>query len=430
MYRRRYMSLFQEEGPKRTCNYRWLLVFAAAFLVMTLSFVAPVQAIAASEDFVLLADTHLGQPFKPSYKETRDALYWASEFDNLKAVCVAGDLTDRGSPVSYSEWEYLCDSILDGAAHIQALGDHDTGKNGAYLEAGRSLTAAHGYKYFKQINGGSATSFTQFETANVMTIGGVRARGYHVITNSMLKQLNKRLLKTARQGKMAIVVCHYPYYDGALNMRLKLMSILRSYPNVIYVSGHKHRYSTKRQCQQVKPSCGQTPYTRSGFSAKTQYAFRSIGVDACSAYRAGNGISYADLLSISSNGRLTLKKWNLTKDRVERKWAFRQTKSSVTVKSVPTTDGYPKDTAVEYRIVFSDGKAYGGVKSGDSFTLKVGKAKKFSGIPAGVLVTVKQVSTPKGWTTPKAKNVEVGKSARMINMKTGHSSSKLRAASL
>lgn len=415
---------------------RTLIVLALTICAIALIFATPKQAIAVSEDFVLLADTHLGQPYKPSYKETERALKWAVKFDNLKAVCVAGDLTDRGASDSYDEWKSLCGSILGNSKHIQALGDHDTGKDGEYLRHFPKLTVARGYTYFKQLNGGSPTSFTQFETANIITVGGVRAKGYHVITKGMLKQLNSRLRKTAREGKVAIVVCHYPYDDEALNMRSRLMGVLRSYPNVIYVSGHKHQYASSRQCQVAKPACITTPFKRTGYSRKTKYSFRSIGVNACSAYRAGNGTSYADSLTICENGKITVQKQNLTKGRVEKKWTFKKAKSAIVVKSTSASTRYPRKDPLVYRITFSDGKAYGGVNSGETFTLKAGCTKKFSRIPAGVLVTVEQVDAPEGWSKAKTQSIEIGTRTRTLTMKAKYSkptssssSAQLQAAS-
>lgn len=405
---------------------------AVVTLVLVLSCGHAPRAYAEAEDFALFADTHLGLPWQPPYEEVEEALLWATEFDNLKAVCVAGDLTDRGSPVSYGEWEFLCDSILDGAVRIQALGDHDTGKNGAYLNLDRTLTAANGLRLFREMNGGSDTTYHEFEHANIMTLGGARASGHSVLTSTMLKSLDARLRKTARQGKMAIVVCHYPYDSGALNMRLKLMGILRSYPNVVYVSGHRHNYSVKAQCQTVSPRCATTPFVRTGFLRTTKYQFRSIGVNALCTARTGN-YSYADHMRISDSGLVSLEKWNLSTGTLDRKWAFKQAKSSIKVKAVPTAEGYPKSAKMTFSVTFSDGKAHGGVKSGSKFTIKVGASRAFRDIPAGVLVSVKAVSVPKGWTKPKAQSAEIGKSAKTLLMKSAYKGaakqgeSKLRA---
>ncbi len=396
-------------------NAAWTFLLAFLLILATV-WLFPMRAYAASEDFVFLADTHMGQPGEPAYDDAQAALLWAGGLDNLKAVCVAGDVTDRGDAVAFSEWEYLCDSIVPDAARIQALGDHDTGKMGAYLGVDKTLTVANGYKYFKQINGNVATSYREFEHANVMTVGGVRAAGHSVITDSMLKQLNARLLKTVRQGKMAIVVCHYPFTSSVLNKRAKLMGILRSYPNVIFVSGHMHRYSTARQCQSVRPACSTTPYDRAGFDESTKYALRSVGVNACCRYRSGN-YSHADELTIADNGSLTLRAWNVSKDRVVKTWNFKQATSSVTIKCAPSGSSYPKSGAFTVKVTFSDGGTYSGVKSGSTIKLKPGGSKKLAGVPAGVLVKAKITSVLSGWSKSGAKSIEVGTSAKSLKLK-------------
>ena len=423
-------SVIADKLRKSAFSVFVILTFCAVFALTA----AVPRAHAATENFVLMADTHFGQPFQTSYEDAETTLLWAGELNNLKAVCVAGDVTDRGDAASFSEWEYLCDSIVPFAARIQALGDHDTGKNGIYLGANRSLTVANGFRNFKQINGGATTSYTEFEHVNIMTLGGISAKGHSVISKSMIKQLNNRLRTTMRQGKVAIVVCHYPYSSGVLNMHSKLMGVLRSYPNVVFVSGHMHTYSAKAQCQMVKPSCKTTPYGRTGFKKKTKYAFRSIGVNACSRYRSGK-YSFADSLRITDRGVMTLRKWNITKDRVDKIWQFKQARSSITVRSVPTKADYPKPAEFTYQITFSDGGTYGGVASGSTFSLKAGTAKKFAGIPSGVLVTVKVVGVPSGWSKPKAQALEVTKSAQTMRFKSTYawsaepqSNAKLRAA--
>jgi len=365
------------------------------------------RAYAEDEDFVLLADTHFGQPFQDSYGDAQRALQWAAGFKNLKAVCLAGDVTDRGGVDSYGEWVYLCDAIVGNATRIQALGNHDTGNDGTYTEGFPELTVENGLQHFKEINGGKLTTYHEFENVNVITLGGVLAEGYSVITNSMLRQLNTRLLKTMRQGKMAIVVCHYAYDSGGLNMRKKVRGILRSYPNVLYVSGHRHTYDANDQCKMVTPACTTTPFGRTGFRRSTKYPFRSIGVNACSTYRSGS-YSYADSLHVTDGGVMTLRKWNITNGHVDRTWKFTQAKSSVTLRSFPSSTDYPLSSEITYRVTFSDGGTYGGVKSGSTFSLKMGEPKRFSGIPAGVLVKVRMISSAPGWSMPKAKALEVG----------------------
>ena len=405
---------------RRNCALAVALLFGALLFALA---VGASRAYAATEDFALLADTHLGQPGEAVYKEAEHALRWAVKFPNLKAVCVAGDLTDRGSAKSYDEWAFLCGNILQGAAHIQALGDHDTGKSGEYLHANPLLTVANGYSNFLKINGGSVTSYHEFEHANVMTVGGSTASGHCSLPSSMLKTLNGRLKRTARQGKVALVICHYPYNSYSLASRSKLMGVLRSYPNVIYVSGHLHRYSPDAQCRIARPSCTTTPYARAGFARGTEYSFKSIGVNACSSYRS-NSYSYANSLSIGDDGAISLKKWNLSNDTVARSWSFRQAKSSIAVKAKPSKKKYPRSAKLTYSITFSDGKAYGGVSSGSTFTLAAGGVKTFGNIPAGVLVSVKLVDAPKGWKKSKTYRMEVGKSKRIVRVKTAYKAKK------
>ena len=389
-------------------------------------------AFAKTETFALLADTHLGLPGNPVYNDVEKALLWAANQPKLCAVCDTGDVTDRGDAVAFSEWEFLCDSITGKVARIQALGDHDTGKNGEYLSVDRTLTVANGLRHFKEVNGGTVMSFRTFSNANVITFGGVRASGSPVVTESMLAQLNRRLLKTVRQGKIAIVICHYPYNSAVLNMHAQLMGVLRSFPNVIYVSGHRHRYAASQQCRIVQPAYSKTRYSRTGADRSHVYPFVSVGVDACSTYRGG-GTIHADSLSVFDSGAIRLKKWNVSTNRMDATWLLRQTRSSVSVRCVgrsSTGASKASTSAFRFRITFSDGGTYSGVKSGSTFSLKAGARKQFTNIPAGVLVKVETVKVPRGWSKPPARAVEVTDSTRTLTMQATAASSKQKANGL
>lgn len=404
---------FVSRATTRSGFVAYVLTAFLACVLLSLAW-AP-RAHAVTEDYLLLADTHLGLPYTPAYQDTQNALYWGSDLPFLKAVLVAGDLTDRGAAEAYSEYEYLCDSILPGVTRIQALGDHDTGKNGIYLNQDKSLTIKKGYKNFKQINGGAVTTYTEFEHANVMTIGSIFATGYKPLSTSMLKTLNARLQATARQGKVAIVMCHYTHTSSVLNMRKQLWSILRAYPNVIYVAGHRHTFAKKRWCMTAKPTCPVTPYAREGIEKMPRYSFKSVGVNACSAYRGG-GTSSADTLRIDDNGAIVLEKWNLTNGSLDKRWSFKQLKSSVTLKAAAPAGKYSSSTQMTYRVTFSDGKTYGGVPSGGTVTLGVEGAKVFTNIPAGVLVTANLVSAPQGWAQVSAPPIEAAAASRTLEV--------------
>jgi len=263
-------------------------------------------------------------------------------------------------------------------------------------------------------------SFRKFSNANVITFGGVRASGSPVVTESTLVQLNRRLLKTVRQGKIAIVICHYPYNSTVLNMRAQLMGVLRSFPNVIYVSGHRHRYAASQQCHIVQPPYSKTRYSRTGADRSHVYPFVSVGVDACSTYRGG-GTIHADSLSVFDSGAIRLKKWNVSTNRMDAAWLLRQMRSSVSIRCAGRSSSGASKTstsAFRFKVTFSDGGMYSGVKSGSTFSLKAGARKKFTNIPAGVLVKVKAVKVPYGWSKPPARAVEVTDSAQTLTMQT------------
>ena len=431
------MAVCEQNNWGERVSARIAFAVALAFaLALLLACLVPSRAFAADERYLLLADTHLGLPNGTAYGDTEKALSWAAGIDNLAAVCVAGDLTDRGAAASYSDWEYLCDTIVPDAVRIQALGDHDTGKGGIYLEDDPKLTTLNGLRHFLRINDGKLMSFHEFDNANIVTIGGVRDAGWAVVTDGMISTLNSCLKKTARQGKMAIVVCHYPHSSSVLDQRVKLMGGLRSYPNVIYVSGHRHRYSFVRQCDLIAPVATTTPFVRAGFDRNKRYSIYTIGVNACSSSRS-NDYVYADLLQTTDAGAVTLGKWNVSLNKLDCAWSFHQAKSSVIVKCAALGAARSRDISFTYKVTFSDGGTYGGVKSGSTFKLALGAKKSFGSIPAGVLVNIKPVGSQTGWSRPSAKSIEVGIAPQVVRMVTkpadkrvATEASKLRAAAL
>jgi len=395
------------------------LVFVCAFLLL----VSPVRAYAASETFAVLADPHVryqGDDFL--VKNNADALRafkWTRNIPNLTAAIIAGDLTDRGFSADYVKYNALWKQANVSAPRIQCIGNHDTNNAGAW----NGLSATQCALYFKRVNGGTITSFNEFQYANVMTIGGpYRKNGRGVYTDAMIKQLNSRLLKTVRQGKMAIVVCHYPYATRYANYK-KMLGVLKSYPNVLYISGHTHYPSPSRRFELVSPGSVQsqrTPYTRVGIKAgSVSYPFTSMNLSSVTRNHSVHGTwksagqSTAQSLHISKSGKIVLKRYSLNSGKLTRSWVTHQMKGTVAVQAKSLSSG--KAGWMVYRVKFSDGKAYGGVESGGTFKLKTSKTKKFTDIPAGVLVTVRCIQAPRGWTkSSKAAKVEVTAKKRVI----------------
>lgn len=403
----------------RSAAVRMFAAMLCAVVALLMVVVPPAQA--EPESIGLLADTHFGYPGSPWRTDTKAALRWELLDSNLKGIAVAGDVTDRGAADSYKDWVDTYTLVVKTQQHrnvkrIQAMGDHDTGKNGIYYWVDNTLTVWNGRCNFVNINGGAETSFTQFSKANVITFGGIRASGFTPVTKDGLKELDDRLRTTARQGKVAIVVCHYPHDSGVLNMRADLLGILRSYPNVIWVSGHTHNYAWSKQFRTVTPSCNTTPYSRAGFNKNTKYAFHGIGVNAVNTCRSSDGNVYADLLTIYDDGTVSAKKQNVTKNRTDRTWSFKQSRSSITVKAAGTGTSYPKSATFTFKVTFSDGKSHGGIKSGGTFGLRVGSSRTFPDIPSGVLVTVKMMKGPDGWSTGASQALEVTQSPRSMTL--------------
>lgn len=407
----------------KTAGAFFALLFAAIMLVV------PAQAFAGTDNFAVLADPHVrGEGDDGLVTNNADALRafkWASKVSGLDAVIVAGDLTDRGYSDDFITYNSLWQKTQLSVPRIQVIGNHDTNHGGAFSGLSVGSCAAS----FKSINNGKINDYREFENANVMTISGpYRAGGNGVYTKAMLKTLNANLKKTVRQGKMAIVVSHYPYRTTFPNYK-RLLSILKSYPNVIFISGHRHYNSASHWMKKVKPKeltkmrVKATPYKRTGIKAKkVAYTFKSLAVDSVARnHDVGGGFwqsagqSIGCSLSVSSNGKIVYKRYSMKSGKCLKTWRTKQTKGSIRVKSVSMTK--KKNATLIYRVTFSDGKAHGGIKSGGTFALKTGKSKKISGIPAGVLVSVQCVDGPAGWSKAKKAKIEVTNKTRNVVIK-------------
>ena len=125
------------------------------------------------------------------------------------------------------------------------------------------------------------------------------------------------------------------------------------------------------------------------------------------------GQSTGQSLSISKSGKIVFKRYSMRSGNLLRTWVSHQMKGAIAVQAKSLTSG--QAGWMQYRVKFSDGKTYGGIPSGGTFKLKTGKTKKFTDIPAGVLVTVRCVKVPTGWTKPaKSMKVEVTDKKRVV----------------
>jgi len=408
-----------------------LLVLACA-----LSLTAPPAALAQSDVFAVLADTHVrfqgDDLLIKNNADTMRAFRWASGLKGLDGVIVAGDIADRGFAGDFQAYDLLWQRTKLTVPRIQCMGNHDTNNGGALSGLNVKKCTAE----FKKINGGKTTSFQEFDNANVITLGGPYTRsGKNVYSNYQLKQLDKRLLQTARQGKMAVVVCHYPY-NTALPKRNKMLAILESYPNVIFISGHVHYFLPSQWFQRVHPSTSATtPFKRSGINAKkASYSFVSIGADSVTRNHSvggtwkSKGQTIGQWLRITNGGKVRYQRYDLKTGAKLKAWTATQLTGTVKVTAKSATAG--KKGKMTYQVVFSDGKAHGGLESGATFKLKTGKSRAFKHIPAGVLVTVKCVDAPAGWSTPNRLRVEVTGETQTLVLKHVYKKPKIKKQSV
>ena len=394
-----------------------IVTFAAMATILAIICLAIGTSIAEAktETFGVISDTHArgeGDNWDVTTNaDTVRALNWVKNRSNLVGVIHAGDIGDRGVPGDFNMFLSLWRNSGLRVPYIAVMGNHDYNNGGSW----DGLSAAYCEDNFKRIiNHGVLNSYSEFANANIMTLGGAYTQsGSRLYTDSQLKQLNKRLRKTARSGKWAIVVCHYPYYTSYKNSR-KLAGILRAYPNVIYISGHRHYYSNSQHFyKNATPSATTTSYKRTGIDVKKKkYSFLFIGQDSVSRnHDDGSGVwrssgqSVASTLTIDGKGKVTYLYKNLAFGGTK-SWSKAKTFGSIVVKCKATTNGSTLKS-MKYQITFSDGKTYGGVKSGGTFSLALNKSKTFSNIPAGVLVKITPKTSASGWNKPAAQSLEV-----------------------
>lgn len=399
----------------KTSARKLAIPFAAVSLISAALLAAPTAAHAGTDTFGLLTDTHVRSQGDggglTTNADTVNAIRWANSLSNLKAIVVAGDLTDRGTPRDVSKFQQLWDAQGVSVPRIVVMGNHDSNNGGSWGSSPDVCTRA-----FQRLTGGKFTTYQQFENANIMTIGG-KYTWYQdrVFTDGMIREINNRLRETARAGKWSIVICHYPYSNNYPNRR-KLMGVLRSYPNVIYVSGHRHFYAASQWCQSVKPSYDRTPYAREGIIQSKTYNMISIGLDSVSrssSYLNSPNQSIASALSVDSNKVAYLHRQNIYGGNGG-DWTITPTTGSITIQNAAKAKGNSRPVFT-YCVTFSDGKVHNGVQSGGTFTLAAGESKKFESV-AGVLMRVYCTNAPSGYAHCRGVVKEITNTSQTVKM--------------
>ena len=220
-----------------------------------------------------------------------------SHWGNIKPVAVinAGDLSELGRKKHFKQIKSIINKHYPGVPQATVLGNHDAhwADNYDYMKGGKDTCkisyTKRDLKYFLEVFG-TTNPYVKTTHANIIGLGEPPHYSYRVLTDSNLKLLKTRLNETKREGKWAIVVCHYPgsargdRVKKVVNVGAKLISILKKYPNVVYVSGHVHE---ENNAAAVKK--------RSGVICSTSQSVRNVGE--------------SRLFTFSSDGTLTIKRY-------------------------------------------------------------------------------------------------------------------------
>ena len=106
---------------------------SAALVTLSAALTLPANAFADSETFGLLTDTHVrsqgDNATTTTNADTNTAIKWVKQLPNLKAIVIAGDVTDQGTPQDVSYFKKLWDKQKIKVPRILAMGNHDS--NGA-----------------------------------------------------------------------------------------------------------------------------------------------------------------------------------------------------------------------------------------------------------------------------------------------------------
>lgn len=220
-------------------------LFPAIAVIALLVCLLPGVAL-ASESWGIVSDTHIGVTKTTEDSETTidpseeladglQVIVDKTEGKNRQAVFNLGDVTNKGVDEDAID-QYLDIIATYGEAsktpYHQVIGNHDLYNFGRYETstdiAARTLKVQQALSLFedKLSSGtGSAVQFYSFDHVNFILIGDTSIEGAvdgnsltssasiggNRLSDATRESLNKRLLQTVRQGKIAIVMCHYPY---------------------------------------------------------------------------------------------------------------------------------------------------------------------------------------------------------------------------
>lgn len=176
----------------------------------------------------------------------------------LNALVFCGDNTDHGYRDQYNLWAQTMAKYDPADEIIIAEGNHDTwtGADDEY-EPAKALFL----EYNKRIAGRELTEAYYTTQINGITFIVMASEYDHVdayFSDAQLTWLKDELAAAAGQGKPVFVICHWPFNGshgltkvwtleetspdtgGIGDQSDEVEAILKSYPNVFYITGHLH----------------------------------------------------------------------------------------------------------------------------------------------------------------------------------------------
>lgn len=203
--------------------------------------------------FELISDTHVGANGTAEWFE--DGLKKIAESNlNMDAMVISGDLTDHGDSDMIEQFYSILDANKPVDTVICATGNHDMGqtspsaeRRAAFINERNSRMGIDSDKIYYSVD---------IKGYKFIVLGD-EGNGFNTckLSDEQLAFVDEELKTGATDGKPTFVICHWPmrrnhgahflwpiWPGGNLNLSTtnKLMSILKKYDNVFYLSGHLH----------------------------------------------------------------------------------------------------------------------------------------------------------------------------------------------
>ena len=218
--------------------------------------------------FAWLTDTHVS-PGAESEALLRTAVEEIAGMDDLAAVILSGDLTNRGG----TEELECCFELLKGLGKplLAIPGNHETNWSDS------------GCRAFPRLFGGDRFVWRYNDLLLIGVASGPWLEmGDGYVRRGDILWLDETLRREVRPGDRVIFVCHYPL-DQDLSNSGEILSILRNYPAVLTLAGHYHTLKLL-DIDGIGGFIGRSISLRHSESDKPGYNILEVGADGAKLY--------------------------------------------------------------------------------------------------------------------------------------------------